>query len=117
MRTPTLCTIHFHSISTQLHLFIPSAQIFGRPLCQSLPSRAVDEAVERAYLQAVAPAQLQLALRAGKEAERHEEKKEASRRQQLDKARDEAALAERRYKQVDPDNRLVSLQLEREWND
>jgi DNA invertase Pin-like site-specific DNA recombinase len=92
-------------------------RIYSAGLCQSMPLRAVDEAVEKAYLRAIEPAQLQLALRVGKEAEKHEEKKEASIRRQLDKARDEADLARRRFMQVDPDNRLVAQQLERDWND
>jgi hypothetical protein len=82
-----------------------------------MPAAAVDETVEKTFLMAVAPAQLQLAMRAGKEVEQHAEKKEASMRQRLDKARAEADLAERRFMQVDPDNRLVAKQLECAWND
>lgn len=74
-------------------------------------------AVEKAYLQAVAPAQLELALRSGNEVKRNAEKEEASVRQSLNKARNEADLAKRRFMQVDPDNRLVAQQLERNWND
>ena len=35
----------------------------------------------------------------------------------LDRARYEARLAERRYKAVDPDNRVIARTLEKEWND
>lgn len=35
----------------------------------------------------------------------------------VERARYEAHLAERRYKAVDPDNRVVARSLEREWND
>jgi hypothetical protein len=38
------------------------------------------------------------------------------RRQQVDRARYEAELAQRRYLRVDPDNRLVAATLEAEWN-
>ncbi|SPF51822.1 hypothetical protein SBA4_4730004 [Candidatus Sulfopaludibacter sp. SbA4] len=37
-------------------------------------------------------------------------------RMQVERARYEAVLAERRYKRVDPDNRLVARTLEAEWN-
>ena len=38
------------------------------------------------------------------------------RRQQVERARYEADLAQRRYLRVDPDNRLVADSLEAEWN-
>jgi len=38
------------------------------------------------------------------------------RRQQVDRARYEAELAQRRYLRVDPDNRLVAVTLESSWN-
>ena len=37
-------------------------------------------------------------------------------RQQVERARYEAELAQRRYLRVDPDNRLVADSLEAEWN-
>jgi hypothetical protein len=39
------------------------------------------------------------------------------RRQQVERAQYEANLAQRRYMQVDPDNRLVAESLETEWNE
>jgi hypothetical protein len=38
------------------------------------------------------------------------------RRQQVERARYEAELAQRRYLRVDPDNRLVADSLETDWN-
>jgi hypothetical protein len=35
----------------------------------------------------------------------------------LERAEYEAALAERRYQEIDPSNRLVAGTLERRWND
>ena len=40
----------------------------------------------------------------------------AQHRRQVDQARYNAARAERRYRAVDPDNRLVARGLETEWN-
>ena len=39
------------------------------------------------------------------------------RQQQVERARYEADLAQRRYLQVDPNNRLVADALEADWND
>lgn len=90
---------------------------YSAGLCQSMPASAVDEAVEKTFLLAVAPAQLQLTMRACKEVQQHAEKEDAALRQRLDKAQAEADLAKRRFMKVDPDNRLVAQQLERDWND
>lgn len=38
-------------------------------------------------------------------------------RQHVEQLRNEAALAERRFKQVDPDNRLVAAELEKRWEE
>ena len=44
-----------------------------------------------------------------------DDKIEKAHAQQVERLRDEAALAERRFNQVDPDNRLVAAQLEQRW--
>jgi hypothetical protein len=41
---------------------------------------------------------------------------ERSRQEQVERARHEAELAQRRYMRVDPDNRLVADTLEADWN-
>jgi hypothetical protein len=37
--------------------------------------------------------------------------------QRLERAHYEAELAQRRYRRVDPDHRLVAVELERDWED
>ncbi|WP_313904299.1 recombinase family protein [Rhizobium leguminosarum] len=76
---------------------------------------AVDAAVARELLRAVEP----LAIEATFEAERmHRERQEDQRNihdLELRQARYEASLAERRYAACDPDNRLITAQLEKNW--
>jgi hypothetical protein len=82
-----------------------------------MAARGVDAAVVQAFLRAVSPAQLHIATQV---AERVEQALQAQRRQQelqVTQARYDARLAQRQYDQVDPDNRLVVLELERRWNE
>jgi excisionase family DNA binding protein len=75
----------------------------------------VDMAVARELLCAVEP----LAIEAAFEAERMYRKRQDDQRQiidlELQQARYEANLAERRYAACDPDNRLIAAQLEKNW--
>jgi len=75
----------------------------------------IDEAVTSAFLEAVAPAGLQAALHAAEQLETDHDTALAQWRRQLERARYEAQRAERRYRAVDPDNRLVARGLEAEW--
>jgi transposase len=59
--------------------------------------------------------ELSLAVRAEMQARLDEA--DRLRMQQVERARHEAQLAQRRYVQVDPDNRLVATTLEADWND
>jgi hypothetical protein len=86
-------------------------------ICQSMTSRPVDAAVTRAFLEAVSPLRLAVAVRV---LEQVEHNLAAQRRQwqlQLEQARYEARLAQRQYDGVDPENRMVSAELERRWNE
>jgi DNA invertase Pin-like site-specific DNA recombinase len=83
--------------------------------CLSVGGSRIDDAVTRAFLDALEPARFVATLAA---AERIESDREAALKQwQLDveRAAFAASRAERRYQGVDPDNRLVARSLEREW--
>jgi DNA invertase Pin-like site-specific DNA recombinase len=88
----------------------------GKPLCQSVPGKAVDPAIGKLLLDTVAPAALELALAVQSEIEQRLAQADTLRQQQVERARYEAELARRRFLKVDPDNRLVADQLEGEWN-
>jgi DNA invertase Pin-like site-specific DNA recombinase len=87
----------------------------GAPVCQKLRAARIDARVAEAFLEAVAPAEMD----AWTEARREERQAEASLRraeeQQVDRLRYRASLAERQFDRVDPDNRLVAAELERRW--
>ena len=85
--------------------------------CLNIGGVQIDEAVARAFIAALEPAKLAATVAA---AERLEADRETSLRQWrlgVERASFEAIRAERRYRAVDPDNRLVARGLEREWEE
>jgi DNA invertase Pin-like site-specific DNA recombinase/uncharacterized protein YndB with AHSA1/START domain len=85
--------------------------------CLNIGGIQIDEAVTRAFIAALEPAKLAATVAA---AERLEADRETSLRQWrlgVERASYEASRAERRYRAVDPDNRLVARGLEREWEE
>ncbi len=85
------------------------------PLCQSVSATAVDRLIEGLIFQAVQPASLELSLRTAEQSERDRQRLHAHWEQKRERAEYEAALAQRRYDVVDPENRLVARELERQW--
>ncbi len=69
----------------------------------------------RALLAAIAPAELDALARAHRTRRQADEAVVQAAAQQLERKRYQAALAERQYNRVDPDNRLVAAELERRW--
>ncbi len=85
--------------------------------CVSFRCDLLDAAIAEQVLQALQPAELQLALAALRELESRDQTILRQWQMRLERAQYEAALAERRYKEVDPANRLVAGTLERHWNE
>jgi hypothetical protein len=85
--------------------------------CFNVASALIDEAVVKIFLDVVKPAEIEVGLQVVREVERQSAEVERQWTLRLDRARYEARLAERRYKAVDPDNRVIARTLEKEWND
>jgi DNA invertase Pin-like site-specific DNA recombinase len=89
--------------------------MLGAARCLTFGSSRVDSVLARELLRAVEP----IAVEAAMEAERLRMERVNERRRilemDLQKARYEASLAERRYAACDPDNRLIAAQLEKSW--
>ena len=89
---------------------------YAEPVCQRIPGRARRSGSSpRPSLAALTPAQLELSLAVLQELERQQAELHTQWELRLEGARYAARLAQRRYEQVDPDNRLVARTLEREW--
>jgi hypothetical protein len=78
---------------------------------------AIDTTVAQAFLAALQPTALQACLAAAQQLEDGHDTALAQHRRQVEGSRYQASRAERRYRAVDPDNRLVARGLETEWND
>ena len=87
----------------------------GFPVCQRMSADPVDRQVIEAFFQALCPAELDLYEQAIEI--RASQKNDIKKAHQLELTRleYEANLTRRRYQKVDPDNRLVAYELERQW--
>jgi DNA invertase Pin-like site-specific DNA recombinase len=99
------------------HPYYECRRITDKGLCWTVAAAGIDEAVARLFLETVQPPEIELGLAVTREVERQGQEVERQWKLRLESARYETHLAERRYKAVDPDNRVVARTLEREWNE
>jgi DNA invertase Pin-like site-specific DNA recombinase len=85
--------------------------------CMSFRCDLLDAVIAEEALNALQPAELELALAALQELEARDQTILRQWQMRLERAEYEAALAERRYQEVDPSLRLVAATLERRWNE
>ena len=84
--------------------------------CQRVMGADVDRAIGDLLVETMTPLALEVALSVQDELSSRAGEADRMRRQQVERSRYEAELAQRRYLRVDPDNRLVAVTLEAEWN-
>jgi DNA invertase Pin-like site-specific DNA recombinase len=92
-------------------------QQYGVPVCQYVPADPVDAEAVAAFFKALAPAELDVFAQAMAVRRAADEAALKAQAQQVERLRYRAALAERQFDQVDPDNRLVAAELERRWEE
>ena len=85
--------------------------------CMTISCPALDEALQRRVVETVNSETLALALAAHDELSQRDESLTRQWKMRLERAQYEADLAQRRYEEVDPANRLVAASLETRWND
>ena len=90
---------------------------FADAMCAHLDGPSIEVFVVKSFFDAIAPAQLETLDEVLAQQRRERGRLETYYQQQVTQARYSATLARRRYEQVDPDNRLVAAELERQWND
>jgi DNA invertase Pin-like site-specific DNA recombinase len=90
-------------------------QQYQVPVCQNLPGDPIDDHVVDAFFDVLSPAELDLYSKAVQALRQDDEQLRQAQQQQLERLRYQARLAERQFNQADPDNRLVSAELERRW--
>jgi DNA invertase Pin-like site-specific DNA recombinase len=109
--------VYYRGHSSTPGYYCPAGQLSnGRgSYCLTVGGQQIDAAVAEASLAACTPAGLRAAVAAAQRLEADHDAALAQWRLDVERARYEAARAERRYRAVDPDNRLVARGLEREW--
>ena len=90
-------------------------QQYRVPVCQYVPADPVDARVVEAFFAALSPVELDVYTQAMAAQRQHTAQRDEAHRQQLERLRYAATLCERQFHRVDPDNRLVTAELERRW--
>ena len=83
--------------------------------CLNVGGVAIDESVATAFLNVVTPASVEAMLLAVEQTRNNHDATLAQWRLELERLRYDAQKAERRYRAVEPENRLVARGLESEW--
>ena len=84
--------------------------------CLTVHTDLLDDAVSEEVFKVLKPAELELALAAMDDIEQRDQAIMRQWQMRIERAGYDCALAERRYEEVDPSNRLVAASLESRWN-
>jgi hypothetical protein len=90
---------------------------FPGTFCWTVATRAPDEAVVSQFLDVMQPSELDLSLAVVRQAEAQAGEVDKQWQMRLERVRYEVRRAEKRYRTVDPEYRLVARTLEREWEE
>jgi len=88
----------------------------GEPRCIAFGGVPVDDMISKQVLAVVQPEAIEAALMASEETIQHQNDAIAALDRDLEAARYAAQRAQRQYDTADPENRLVTGELERRWN-
>ena len=92
-------------------------QQYRVPVCQYIPAQAVDAHVVATFFEALSPVELDAYQRAMAAQKETLDRVDLAHEHQVRRLQYEAQLAERQFRRVDPDNRLVAAELERRWEE
>lgn len=106
-------TVHYRSDS-QYRCEVLN-QSHGTGFCQCIPVAPIDKEILKCFFDVLSTAQIDVANQALLTHDRDRENVLKAKRQQLDRLRYNVQLAERQFMKSDPDNRLVTDELERRW--
>jgi hypothetical protein len=88
----------------------------GEPRCIGFAGLVVDQAITREILRVIQPAAIEAAVMAHEEQARKVDEVLAALQRDLDAAQYSARRAQKQFDAADPENRLVTDELERRWN-
>jgi DNA invertase Pin-like site-specific DNA recombinase len=87
----------------------------GEPICQHVLADRIDTHVTQWFFDALSPAEIDLSASTLLAADHRRSELLKAQRQQVERLRHEAHLAERQYRHSEPENRLVTAELETRW--
>jgi DNA invertase Pin-like site-specific DNA recombinase len=90
-------------------------QQFQEPLCQVISAGPIDRRVIELFMEALSSIELDLHQQVITNLRRQQRQSIGAAHQQLQRLAYQAQLAERQFNQSDPDNRLVTAELEKRW--
>jgi DNA invertase Pin-like site-specific DNA recombinase len=90
-------------------------QQYQVPACQNLPAKPIDAYVVGTFLEVLSPVKMDLYDQAVAALQQDDERVQRAQQHQFQRLRYQARLAERQFNQADPDNRLVTAELEKRW--
>jgi len=86
-------------------------------ICLLARANVLDEAVSKRILEKLQPQQLEIAIKSIDELEDRYRSVDKQWRMRIQRTEYDTQLAQKRYEEVDPSNRLVALTLESQWNE
>ena len=107
---------HYSGQPTPIYVCQKSSVENAEKVCQTVPGQAVDEKISELLLTRLTPEVVGQAVSVQRELDKRQDETLNYYQMRVDKCRYEAELARRRFLNVDPDNRLVALELESSWN-
>jgi DNA invertase Pin-like site-specific DNA recombinase len=92
-----------------------STRELSEPRCQGILADEIDAEIERQILLALEPDKIRIALKAFEQLEEEEAGIERQWKLRMERAHYETERAQRQYQSVEPENRLVARNLEKNW--
>ena len=108
-------TIQYDQVNRPRYACTRRAVEYGEKLCQSLAGTVVDQLIEQQVLAVLKPASIELCITAVEDIEQQRAVLNKHWLQRLERANYDADRAQRQYQAVEPENRLVGRELERQW--
>jgi len=112
-------TIHYMKRSNQkipYYVCQKSSVNEAEKICQSIHGEAIDAKITDLLITRLSPEVVSRSISVQKEMDRRQDETLNYYQMRVDKCAYEAELARKRFINVDPDNRLVALELESSWN-
>ena len=88
---------------------------YAQPVCQHLAGQSIDNFLSQQVLTALQPAALEVSLQAAAQLEQDRQQLHQLWQSRLERAAFESDRAQRHYRLVEPENRLVARQLAAQW--